>query len=122
MLKIIKSPTCIQAAGTPSKTIEEFIGRLASNTSAVSIARMTSPPGWSEAGQTPEFDEFTVVLRGQLRVETRDGVRDVRGGQAIIVPRGHWVRYSTPNPEGAEYIAVCLPAFSPHTVHRDDHS
>jgi quercetin dioxygenase-like cupin family protein len=121
MLKIIKSPTRIQAAGTPPKTIEEFIGRATSDTTALSIARMVSPPGWSESGQTPEFDEFTVVLRGQLRVETRDDVQDVSAGQAVVIPRGQWVRYSTPSLDGAEYIAVCSPAFSPQTVHRDAH-
>ena len=121
MLKIIKSPTRIQAAGTPAKTIEEFIGRVTSDTAAVSVARMVSPSGWSESGQTPEFDEFTVVLRGQLRVEARDEAQDVRAGQAVIIPRGQWVRYSTPGPEGAEYISVCLPAFSLQTVHRDAH-
>jgi mannose-6-phosphate isomerase-like protein (cupin superfamily) len=119
MLKIIKSPTRIQAAGTPPKTVEEFIGRVTSDTTALSLARMVSPPGWSESGQTPEFDEFTVVLRGMLRVETRDSAQDVLAGQAVIIPRGHWVRYSTPSPDGAEYIAVCLPAFSALTVHRD---
>jgi mannose-6-phosphate isomerase-like protein (cupin superfamily) len=119
MLRIIKSPTRIHAAGTPPKIIEEFIGQVTSQTAALSIARMVSPPGWSEAGQTPEFDEFTVVLRGQLRVETRDGSHEVLAGQAVIAPGGHWVRYSTPGPEGAEYIAVCFPAFSPETVHRD---
>jgi quercetin dioxygenase-like cupin family protein len=119
MLKIIKSPTRIHAAGNPPKTIEEFIGPVTSETTALSVGRMVSPPGWSESDQTPEFDEFTVVLRGQLRVETRDGVQDVLAGQAVITPRGQWVRYSTPSPEGAEYVAVCLPAFSPQTVHRD---
>lgn len=119
MLTIIQSPTRIQAAGTPPKAIEEFIGRVTSGTTGVSIARMLSPAGWSESGQTPEFDEFTVVLRGQLRVETRDGVQEVKAGQAVIAPRGEWVRYSTPEPGGAEYIAVCLPAFSPESVHRD---
>ena len=121
MLRIIKSPTRIQAAGNPPKAIEEFIGPVTSETTALSVARMVSPPGWSESGQTPEFDEFTVVLRGQLRVETRDGVQDVLAGQAVITPRGQWVRYSTPSPEGAEYVAVCSPAFSPQTVHRDAH-
>lgn len=121
MHQIIKSPTRIRAAGTPPKTIEEFVGRVTSGTTALSIARMVSPSGWSESGQTPEFDEFTIVLRGQLRVETRDGPHDVLAGQAVIVPRGQWVRYSTPSAEGAEYIAVCLPAFSPQTVHRDAH-
>jgi mannose-6-phosphate isomerase-like protein (cupin superfamily) len=121
MLKIIKSPTRIQAAGTPPKIIEEFIGRVTSDTTALSVARMISPSGWSESGQTPEFDEYTVVLRGQLRIETRDGAQDVLAGQAVIVPRGQWVRYSTPGSEGAEYVAVCLPAFSSHTVHRVAH-
>ena len=119
MLKIIAAPTRIQAAGTPPKIIEEFIGRVASGTAAVSIARMHSPAGWSEPGQTPEFDEYTVVLRGVLRVETRDGSHDVQAGQAAIAPRGEWVRYGTPGPDGAEYIAVCLPAFSPQLVHRE---
>jgi quercetin dioxygenase-like cupin family protein len=121
MLKIIKSPTRIEAAGLPPKTIEEFIGRITSGTSALSIARMLSPAGWSESGQTPEFDEFTVVLRGLLRVETRDSAQDVLAGQAVIMPRGQWVRYSTPSSDGAEYIAACSPAFSPQTVHRDAH-
>jgi quercetin dioxygenase-like cupin family protein len=119
MLKIITSPARIQAAGIPPKTIEEFIGRVSSGTGSLSVARMTSPSGWSEPGQTPDFEEFTVVLRGQLRVETRDGAQDVLAGQAVIAPRGQWVRYSTPGPDGAEYIAVCLPAFSPQSVHRD---
>ncbi len=119
MFKLISSPTGIRAHGFPPKTIEEFIGRTTSNTSTVSIARMVSPPGWAEPGQTPEFDEFTVVLRGKLRVETQQDMQDVFAGQAIIVSRGQWVRYSTPDPEGAEYIAVCLPAFSPDCVHRD---
>ena len=121
MLKIIESPTRIQAAGTPPKIIEEFIGRVGSDTTALSVARMTSPPGWSEPGQTPEFDEFTVVLRGQLRLETREGAQDVLAGQAVITPRGQWIRYSTPGSEACEYIAVCLPAFSLETVHRDAH-
>jgi quercetin dioxygenase-like cupin family protein len=119
MHRIIKSPTRIQAAGTPPKTIEEFIGCVTSDTTALSIARMVSPSGWSEPGQTPEFDEFTVVLRGELHVQTREGVHRVAAGQAVVINRGEWVRYSTPAPEGAEYIAVCLPAFSPATVHRD---
>ncbi len=121
MLKIIESPRRVEAAGVPPKVIEEFIGGVASGTTTVSVARMVSPSGWSEPGQIPEFDEFTVVLRGQLRVETRSGAQDVRAGQAAIAPRGEWVRYSTPAPAGAEYIAVCLPAFSPDTVHRDKH-
>ncbi len=119
MPQIIESPTPIQAHGQPPKTIEEFVGRANSQTDAVSIARMISPSGWNEPGQTPEFDEFTVVLRGELHVESRDSAHRVKAGQAIIVSRGEWVRYSTPNPEGAEYIAVCLPAFSVSTVHRD---
>lgn len=119
MLKIISSPTCIRAHGSPPKTLEEFIGRTTSNTSTVSIAHMVSPSGWSEPGQTPEFDEFTVVMKGTLRVETQQDQHDVSAGQAIIVSREQWVRYSTPDPEGAEYFAVCLPAFSPELVHRD---
>jgi mannose-6-phosphate isomerase-like protein (cupin superfamily) len=119
MLRVVAAPVRIQAAGSPPKTIEEFIGRAATGTAAVSIARMVSPPGWSEAGQTPEFDEYTVVLQGTLRLETREGVTDVETGQAVIAPRGTWVRYSTPGTEGAEYIAVCLPGFSPEAVHRD---
>ena len=120
MLKIITSPTRILAAGSLPKNIEEFIGQVASQTKKVSIARMISPPGWRESGQTPEFDEFTVVLRGQLRVETKDGTQDVLAGQAVVAPRGRWVRYSTPGPEGAEYIAVCVPAFALDTVNRDE--
>ena len=119
MPTLITKPTIIEAAGTPPKRIEEFIGRVNSKTEALSVARMTSPSGWSEPGQTPEFDEYTVVLRGQLRVETKNGVLEVPAGQAIITHAGEWIRYSTPGPEGAEYIAVCLPAFSPQTVHRD---
>ncbi len=117
MPKVIESPTVIHAAGHPPKRIEEFVGRVNSATSAVSVARMVSPAGWSEPGQTPEFDEYTVVLRGELHVETREGVLRVAAGQGIITSKGEWVRYFTP--EGAEYIAVCLPAFSPDTVHRD---
>jgi quercetin dioxygenase-like cupin family protein len=115
----IRKPTRIEAVGTPPKTIEEFIGRVNSRTDNVSIARMISPSGWSEPGQTPEFVEHTVVLRGTLRVETRSTVHEVAAGEAITTAPGEWVRYSTPGPEGAEYIAVCLPAFSPATVHRD---
>jgi mannose-6-phosphate isomerase-like protein (cupin superfamily) len=116
----IVKPRLIEAAGNKPKIIEEFVGRANSNTEFVSIARMRSPSGWLEPGQRPEFDEYTVVLQGALRVRTEDGVLDVQAGQAVIVPRGEWVQYSTPGPEGAEYIAVCLPAFSPDTVHRDD--
>ncbi len=120
MPRHITAPTRIHAAGTPPKVIEEFIGHVNSATSAVSVARMQSPSGWSEPGQTPEFDEYTVVLRGALRVETREGTYDVTAGQGIITSKGEWVRYSSPGPEGAEYIAVCLPAFSPDTVKRDE--
>ena len=119
MVRHIDRPTRIEAHGQPPKLIEEFIGRVNSGTGAASVARMTSPSGWSEPGQTPEFDEYTVVLRGTLHVETRDGAHDIRAGQAIIAPAGEWVRYSTPADGGAEYIAVCLPAFSPDKVHRD---
>jgi len=115
----IANPTVIQAAGNKPKQIEEFIGRVNSRTEALSIARMRSPQGWVEPGQTPEFDEYTVVLRGSLRVTTKAGTCDVAAGQSIIAHRGEWVQYSTPGPEGAEYIAVCLPAFSPAIVHRD---
>jgi mannose-6-phosphate isomerase-like protein (cupin superfamily) len=115
----IDKPTIVQAAGNLPKIIEEFIGRVNSGTDGVSIARMRSPAGWNEPGQTPEFDEYTVVLRGALRVTTRSGVVDVAAGQAVIIRRGEWVQYSTPGAEGAEYIAVCVPAFSPATVHRD---
>jgi mannose-6-phosphate isomerase-like protein (cupin superfamily) len=116
----IVSPTIIQAAGNKPKKIEEFIGRVNSATSDLSIARMTSPSGWVEPGQAPEFDEFTVVLRGTLHIDYQGGELDVHAGQAVITHRGEWVRYSTPAAEGAEYMAVCLPAFSPQTVHRDE--
>jgi len=115
----IKQPSVIEAAGNKPKRIEEFIGRVNSKTAACSVARMTSPGGWVEPGQTPEFDEYTVVLRGSLRVTTRDGVIDVGAGEAVIAHKGEWVQYSTPGDEGAEYVAVCLPAFSMDTVHRD---
>ena len=119
MPTLIANPTVVQAAGNKPKVIEEFVGRVNSRTDAVSVARMKSPPGWVEPGQTPEFDEFTVVLKGTLHIASKKGTLDVRAGQAVIVYRGEWVQYSTPEPEGAEYIAVCLPAFSPQTVHRD---
>lgn len=119
MVKVIEAPVRIEAAGVPPKTIEEFIGRVASQTKGISIARMVSPSGWSEPGQTPEFDEFTVVLRGELLVETREGARTIRAGQAVAAARGEWIRYSSPGAEGAEYIAVCIPAFSPDSVHRE---
>jgi quercetin dioxygenase-like cupin family protein len=115
----IDGPTRIQAHGEPPKVIEEYFGRVNSGTTALSVARMVSPAGWSEPGQTPEFQEFTVVLRGALVVETRGGVQTISAGQAVSTPAGEWVRYSTPGADGAEYIAVCLPAFSPETVHRD---
>ncbi|HXK07714.1 MAG TPA: cupin [Verrucomicrobiae bacterium] len=119
MPTLIERPTRIEAAGNQPKLIDEYIGRVNSSTDALSVAQMRSPSGWQEPGQTPEFDEFTLVLRGALRVEHRTGAFDVRAGQAIITHRGEWVRYSTPDADGAEYIAVCLPAFSPDTVHRD---
>jgi mannose-6-phosphate isomerase-like protein (cupin superfamily) len=119
MPKLIEAPTVITAAGNMPKKIEEFVGRVNSKTDAVSVARMKSPSGWVEPGQTPEFDEYTVVLRGLLRVTTRTGSIDVKEGQAVITRRHEWVQYSTPGAEGAEYIAVCLPAFSPGAVHRD---
>jgi mannose-6-phosphate isomerase-like protein (cupin superfamily) len=120
MAKLISAPTVIPAAGEPPKIIEEFFGRVNSQTADLSIAKMTSPAGWREPGQTPEFDEYTIVLRGELQVETRSAIHKVAGGQAIAVKAGEWVRYSTPGPGGAEYIAVCLPAFSLQTVHRDE--
>lgn len=120
MPTFIPAPTVITAAGNKPKLIEEYVGRVNSQTEALSIARMKSPEGWVEPGQTPEFDEYTVVLVGCLRVETKEGSLDIRAGQAIITHKGEWVRYSSPEPEGAEYIAVCLPAFSPQTVHRDE--
>jgi mannose-6-phosphate isomerase-like protein (cupin superfamily) len=116
----INGPSIIQAAGTQPKRIEEYIGQVNSSTHALSVARMISPAGWQEPGQRPAFDEYTVVLDGRLRVESEDGTLDIRAGEAVITHADQWVRYSTPEPEGAEYIAVCLPAFSPETVHRDD--
>jgi ethanolamine utilization protein EutQ (cupin superfamily) len=115
---LIEKPTRIEAAGTKPKLIDEYIGRVNSATSAVSIAHMRSPAGWEEPGQTPEFDEYTVVLHGTLHVRSRSGDLDVHAGQAVIAAKGEWIQYSTP--QGAEYIAVCLPAFSPETVHRDE--
>jgi len=119
MLTFIKSPSIIQAAGNMPKIIEEFIGRVNSKTDGVSIARMKSPAGWVEPGQTPEFDEYTIVLNGVLRIETKEEIFNIKQGEAIIVYKGEWIRYSSPLPEGAEYISVCLPAFSPEIVHRD---
>lgn len=119
MAKFISAPEVIPAAGCPAKVIAEFIGTVNSATHEISIAKMISPSGWSEPGQTPEFTEYTVVLRGELKVETQGSVYTVRAGQAMVVNAGEWVRYSTPAAEGAEYMAICLPAFSPETVHRD---
>ena len=119
MPTIIDRPTVIPCVGTKPKVIEEFAGRANSGHSQVSIARMVSPEGWAEPGQRPEFEEITVVLRGMVRVEHDGGVIDVGAGQAVVASPGEWIRYSSPEPEGAEYIAVCLPAFSPDTVHRD---
>jgi mannose-6-phosphate isomerase-like protein (cupin superfamily) len=116
---VITAPSVVQAAGHPPKRIEEFAGRVNSGHANVSVAKMTSPSGWQEPGQTPEFEEITVVLRGMLRVEHGAGAIDVHAGQAIVTHAGEWVRYSTPGPEGAEYVAVCLPAFAIDTVHRD---
>jgi mannose-6-phosphate isomerase-like protein (cupin superfamily) len=116
---LVPNATRVVAAGNKPKAIDEYVGRVNSGTTAVSVAHMRSPQGWVEPGQTPEFDEYTVVLRGMLRVEHRDGVLEVNAGQAVITPGGVWVRYSSPGPEGAEYIAVCVPAFAPDTVHRD---
>ncbi|MFP4349374.1 MAG: cupin domain-containing protein [Thermodesulfobacteriota bacterium] len=116
----ISKPTIIEAAGNKPKQIEEFVGRVNSQTSELSIARMTSPGGWIEPGQKPEFTEYTLVLKGMLRVKTEAGVFDTYAGEAVIVNAHEWVQYSTPDDAGAEYIAVCLPAFSPDTVHRDE--
>src|SRR5262245_40923150 len=116
----IQAPKIIEAAGNKPKRIEEYVGRINSQTQALSVARMVSPSGWVEPGQTPDFDEYTVVLRGTLRVESKSGTLDVRAGEAVITHKGEWVRYSTPGAEGAEYVAICLPAFSMDTVHRDE--
>lgn len=120
MANRISTPTIITAAGNLPKRIAEYFGRVNSKTPGVSIAQMSSPSGWLEPGQTPEFDEYTLVLRGMLRVETKAGVIEIPAGQAVHAPKGEWVRYSTPGSEGAEYVAVCVPAFSPDTVHRDE--
>jgi quercetin dioxygenase-like cupin family protein len=119
MPRLIAQPAVIEAVGTKPKLIEEFAGRVKTGHQSVSVARMTSPEGWVEPGQTPEFEEISLVLTGMLRVEHVGGVLDVRAGQAVSVAPGEWVRYSTPEPGGAQYLAVCLPAFSPKTVHRD---
>lgn len=120
MPTFIQQPSIVKAAGNKPKIIEEYVGRVNSGTDGVSVARMKSPSGWLEPGQTPEFDEYTVVLRGTLRVTTREGALDVHAGQAVIAHKGEWVQYSTPGAEGAEYVAICLPAFSMDSVHRDD--
>lgn len=119
MPTLIAGPSVIAAAGTKPKRIEEYAGRVNSGHAGVSVAKMTSPEGWLEPGQRPEFEEITVVLRGMLRVEHEGGALEVRAGQAVVCRPGEWVRYSTPEAGGAEYVAVCLPAFSPDTVHRD---
>ena len=119
MPRHIAKPTRITAAGNKPKLIDEYVGRVNSGDTAASVAHMRSPAGWVEPGQTPDFDEYTVVLRGMLRVKTESETFDVRAGQAVVTRRGEWVQYSTPGEEGAEYVAVCLPAFSPDTVHRD---
>jgi mannose-6-phosphate isomerase-like protein (cupin superfamily) len=116
----VKTPTRIEAAGNKPKLIDEYIGRVNSRNEHVSIAHMRSPAGWVEPGQTPEFEEYTVVLKGMVRVTHKGGTLDVRAGQAVIAHPGEWVQYSTPEEGGAEYLAVCVPAFSPETVHRDD--
>ncbi|HVE14787.1 MAG TPA: cupin [Elusimicrobiota bacterium] len=119
MAILITEPSVIPAAGSKPKIIREYAGRVRTKTPQASVARMSSPEGWAEPGQTPEFDEFTVVLAGILRVETRKDVLEARAGQGVLAPRGEWVRYSTPHAGGAEYVAVCVPAFSPDSVHRD---
>jgi mannose-6-phosphate isomerase-like protein (cupin superfamily) len=116
---LVSKPARVAAAGTKPKLIDEYIGRVNTETQGLSVAHMRSPGGWVEPGQTPDFDEYTVVLHGLLRVESNEGTLDVRPGQAVIANRGEWIRYSTPEPEGAEYIAICSPAFSMETVHRD---
>jgi mannose-6-phosphate isomerase-like protein (cupin superfamily) len=119
MPTLIERPTTIEAAGNKPKRIDEYVGRVNNGEARLSVAHMRSPSGWVEPGQRPAFDEYTVVLRGSLRVEHEGGTTDVRAGQAILARAGEWIRYSSPGEEGAEYIAVCLPAFSPETVHRD---
>jgi quercetin dioxygenase-like cupin family protein len=119
MPSLISEPKRVAAAGTPPKIIEEFVGRVASGTESASVARMRSPAGWSEPGQRPDFDEFTLVLKGSLRVEHEGGVLEVGAGQALVARRGEWVRYSTPHAGGAEYVAICVPAFTLEAAHRD---
>ena len=120
MPRLIEQPQVIESAGNKPKRIEEYVGRVNTGTAAVSVAKMTSPGGWEEPGQRPEFEEVTLVLRGRVRVEYEGGALDVHAGQAVVTAPGEWVRYSTPDEGGAEYVAVCLPAFHPDTVHRDD--
>ncbi|HEV7504970.1 MAG TPA: cupin [Thermoanaerobaculia bacterium] len=120
MPRLIEKPTVIAAAGNKPKRIEEYAGRVNSGHESVSVARMVSPEGWLEPGQRPEFEEITVVLKGMIRVEHEGGFLDVRAGQAVVSVPGEWVRYGSPEPGGAEYVAICLPAFSPAVVHRDE--
>lgn len=120
MPRLIEAPTRVLAAGNKPKTIDEFIGRVNTGDLAISVAHMRSPSGWQEPGQRPDFDEYTLVLSGTLRVESQDSVLEVSAGRAVITRRGEWIRYSTPGEAGAEYIAICMPAFSPETVHRDE--
>lgn len=120
MPRLIEAPSRVEAAGSPPKIIDEYVGRVNTEDARLSVAHMRFPAGWEEPGQCPEFEEITVVIRGQLRVEHERGRFDVRAGQAVITQPGEWVRYSTPAEEGAEYVAICLPAFSPTTVHREE--
>jgi mannose-6-phosphate isomerase-like protein (cupin superfamily) len=117
---VIKNPTRIESAGNKPKVIEEYVGHVNTKNSDVSIAHMKSPAGWIEPGQRPEFDEYTLVIRGKLQVKSENGIQEVKAGQAVLVSKGEWVQYSTPEEPGAEYVSVCLPAFSPDTVHRDE--
>ena len=116
----IEVPSIIKADGNKTKIIEEYVGMVNTQTNDISIARMKSPQGWLEPGQTPEFEEFTLIIRGNLKITTKDGDKNLKEGQAVLIRAGEWVQYSSPDPEGAEYISVCLPAFSPGTVHRDN--
>jgi mannose-6-phosphate isomerase-like protein (cupin superfamily) len=120
MPTLIKNPTRIESAGNKPKIIQEYVGHMNTKTSDVSIAHMKSPAGWIEPGQRPEFDEYTLVIRGTLQVKSESGIQEVKAGEAVLVSKGEWVQYSTPQEPGAEYIAICLPAFSPDTVHRDE--
>ncbi len=122
MPRFIETPAIVESAGNKPKRIEEFIGRVNSGEERLSVARMKSPAGWVEPGQTPQFHEYTLVLSGMVKVQTRDATHEVRGGQAFVAEPGEWVQYSTPEGDGAEYVAVCLPAFSMDSVHRDDES